>query len=100
MTAYALLAYLEAGKFTEAIPIMKWLIGQRNDKGGFQSTQDTVVGLQALAKFAEKISSTNNNIEIITKYDGVENKMIVNEENLLVLQSHQVCIEKMKFIYY
>ncbi|XP_032815154.2 CD109 antigen-like isoform X1 [Petromyzon marinus] len=50
-TAYALLAHLHQGKVIEGTPIMKWLSQQRNHLGGYSSTQDTVVALQALSEF-------------------------------------------------
>lgn len=91
MTAYAMLAYIEAGFETQAVPIMKWLISQRNENGGFQSTQDTVVGLQALSKLAEKIYVPESNIEILVEnFEKLEAKMNVNKENALVLQKHQL----------
>jgi CD109 antigen len=39
MTAYGLLTYLQRGLVQDALPIMKWLIAQRNEQGGFASTQ-------------------------------------------------------------
>lgn len=39
MTAYGLLIYLQRGLVQDALPIMKWLISQRNEQGGFASTQ-------------------------------------------------------------
>ena len=39
MTAYALLTYLQRGLVTEALPIMRWMVTQRNSNGGFASTQ-------------------------------------------------------------
>lgn len=39
MTSYALLSYVEQKKITEALPIVKWLLTQRNPTGGFVSTQ-------------------------------------------------------------
>ncbi|XP_037812885.1 C3 and PZP-like alpha-2-macroglobulin domain-containing protein 8 [Lucilia sericata] len=49
ITSYILLALLYTpGQY---LPIAKWLLEQRNVRGGFKSTQDTVVGLQALIKF-------------------------------------------------
>ncbi|XP_049282260.1 CD109 antigen isoform X8 [Anopheles funestus] len=91
MTAYGMLALLEAGLDTDALPIMKWLIGQRNDKGGFQSTQDTVVGLQALAKLAAKITSSNNDVTITAKInENQEKRMTVNEENGMILQKFEL----------
>lgn len=94
-TAYALLAHLEAKQFDESIPIVKWLLGQRNNKGGFQSTQDTVVGIQALAKFAEKISSKDRSVNVTVKYTDKDEHIInVNENNAVVLQSYDVIEDK------
>uniref|UniRef100_A0A1Q3FP24 CD109 antigen n=1 Tax=Culex tarsalis TaxID=7177 RepID=A0A1Q3FP24_CULTA len=91
MSSYALLSFLEAGLDTDALPIMKWLISQRNDKGGFQSTQDTVVGLQALAKLAAKISSKNNDVTIVVSYSENQQREIkVNSENNLILQKFEL----------
>ena len=39
MTAYCLLTYLQRGLVTEALPIMRWMVAQRNSNGGFASTQ-------------------------------------------------------------
>ena len=39
MTAYALLTYTHRRDFSEAVPIAKWLVSQRNSRGGFTSTQ-------------------------------------------------------------
>ncbi|GFS07411.1 alpha-2-macroglobulin-like protein [Elysia marginata] len=55
MTSYALMSYL---KFYSRRPVQMgskiavWLTRQRNAFGGFSSTQDTVVGLDALSQFA------------------------------------------------
>lgn len=91
MSSYAMLSFLEAGLDTDALPIMKWLISQRNDKGGFQSTQDTVVGLQALAKLAAKISSKDNDVTIVVSYNENQQREIkVNSENNLILQKFEL----------
>lgn len=39
MTSYALMTYLERGLVKDCLPILKWLVSQRNSKGGFESTQ-------------------------------------------------------------
>lgn len=39
MTSYALLTYLQRGLVNDALPIMHWLVAQRNANGGFVSTQ-------------------------------------------------------------
>ncbi|NXP42288.1 A2ML1 protein, partial [Leiothrix lutea] len=63
LTAYVLLAFLSkrrvhAGDMTTAAGIAAWLTRQQNAYGGFASTQDTVVALQALAKYAARTFST------------------------------------------
>ncbi|XP_053692791.1 thioester-containing protein 1 allele R1-like isoform X3 [Sabethes cyaneus] len=91
MSAYGMLAFLEAGLDSDALPIMKWLIAQRNEKGGFQSTQDTVVGLQALAKLAAKISSANNDVTIVATFnENQQREMQVNAGNGMILQKFEL----------
>jgi hypothetical protein len=51
-TAYAMLALIEHGDSLSAGRAGQWLVAQRNAFGGFASTQDTVVGLQALTAYA------------------------------------------------
>ncbi|XP_052786996.1 CD109 antigen-like [Mya arenaria] len=53
-TSYALLTYSELGKLNEGRKVVNWLVSQRNPSGGFASTQDTVVSLQALSEFAAR----------------------------------------------
>lgn len=93
ITSYGLLAILESSRFADGFPYFKWLLNQRNNKGGFISTQDTVMGLQALAKFAERISIRDNNIQIMVKADNLHNDTThfnVNPENALIYQSHEL----------
>ncbi|XP_011051552.1 PREDICTED: CD109 antigen-like isoform X2 [Acromyrmex echinatior] len=89
MTSYALLSYLKRNLVTDAIPVMKWLVRQRNTEGGFASTQDTVIGLQALAKLAEKLSKDTSSVEITYKYgegEGQEGYMNIRGDNSIILQ--------------
>ncbi|NXT54954.1 OVOS protein, partial [Pluvianellus socialis] len=68
MTSYALLAFLNKDKLTPEDSsyisrIVHWLVKQQNPYGGFSSSQDTVVALQALAQygyltFSKKIHNT------------------------------------------
>jgi CD109 antigen len=91
MSAYAMQAFVEAGNETEAVQIMKWLIAQRNENGGFQSTQDTVVGLQALSKLASRIYVQNSTIDIKLDYnEGLTTQLNVNPSNSLILQKHEL----------
>lgn len=91
ITSYGLLALLEAGLYEDAVPIVKWLVNQRNELGGFQSTQDTFIGLQALSKFAERVLSNSNDVQILIKYnEGTESRISINRGNSLIQQSYVV----------
>ncbi|TSK49678.1 Complement C4-B [Bagarius yarrelli] len=58
-TAYGLLQAVTMEDKRKALNIATWLTEQRKYGGGFQSTQDTVVALEALSKF----SIQNNDLE-------------------------------------
>ncbi|XP_026834428.1 CD109 antigen isoform X2 [Drosophila erecta] len=89
ITSYVLLALLEKDPAEKALPIIKWLISQRNSNGGFSSTQDTVIGLQALTKFAYKTGSGSGTMDIeFSSAAEANNTIKVNPENSLVLQTH------------
>lgn len=93
MTAYAMLTYLERNLIEDAFPIMKWLVSQRNDEGGFASTQDTVIGIFALAKLAEKITSPNFNVQAVFHYKAgsqAQTTINVNTQKAMILQKHEV----------
>lgn len=53
MTSLALMSTVRRGELERALPIVKWLTSQQNSNGGFASTQDTVLAIEALAAFAE-----------------------------------------------
>ncbi|TMW39690.1 hypothetical protein DOY81_015230, partial [Sarcophaga bullata] len=76
ITAYIFIALLDdtPGDYTD---IAKWLIGQRNELGGFHTTHDTVVGLQALIKYYQSYQTFNGS-QIILHY-AARNK----EENII-----------------
>jgi CD109 antigen len=87
ITSYALLAHLTAGDEIASIPILKWLIGQRNGKGGGQSTQDTVLSLEAIACFAKKIFSGDQSLNLLATSEGNNlAELHINKENAMVLQ--------------
>lgn len=90
MTAYALLTYLQRGLVTEALPVMRWMVAQRNSNGGFASTQDTVIGLYALAKLSEKITVPNTNINVKIKHDTGAETFSLTRDNAMVLQKFKL----------
>ncbi|XP_013393359.1 C3 and PZP-like alpha-2-macroglobulin domain-containing protein 8, partial [Lingula anatina] len=92
MTSYVLLTYLAKRDLITGVPMMKWLTSQRNGHGGFRSTQDTVMGLTALAEFAALSGNTNKNLQItVTTDQDVESSFTpITDQNDLVLQKIQL----------
>ncbi|XP_023225702.1 CD109 antigen-like isoform X2 [Centruroides sculpturatus] len=87
MTAYALLVYSRKGEFNKAIPVLKWLVSSQNEIGGFTSTQDSIVALQALAEVGSIMSSTATSINAKFNYGDERSKNIrINEQNIMNLQ--------------
>ncbi|NXC63471.1 A2ML1 protein, partial [Aleadryas rufinucha] len=92
LTAYILLALLSKLNVTEsdltmASGIVAWLTRQQNAYGGFASTQDTVVALQALAKYAALTYSTQGDAEVrVRSHGGFGKKFQVSYQNRLLVQ--------------
>ncbi|XP_050045323.2 pregnancy zone protein-like isoform X7 [Dermacentor andersoni] len=91
--AYAVLAYLKLNpqeNLNKAQPIVRWMATKRNSRGGFPSTQDTVLGLQALSAFATFVSK--DPVDITVKVDGndVSESYDLKEDTKLVVQEKKV----------
>ncbi|NXI63120.1 A2ML1 protein, partial [Anseranas semipalmata] len=92
LTAYVLLALLSKpnvtrADLTTASGIVVWLTRQQNAYGGFASTQDTVVALQALAKYAALTYSTKGVAEVrVRSQRGFGRKFQVSYQNRLLVQ--------------
>ncbi|NXC99537.1 A2ML1 protein, partial [Certhia familiaris] len=92
LTAYILLALLSKPNVTEsdltmASGIVAWLTRQQNAYGGFASTQDTIVALQALAKYAALTHSTQGDAEVrVRSHGGFGKKFQVSYQNRLLVQ--------------
>uniref|UniRef100_A0A8C3XEY3 A2ML1 protein n=1 Tax=Cyanoderma ruficeps TaxID=181631 RepID=A0A8C3XEY3_9PASS len=92
MTAYVLLAYLSQPSVSSAdlgtaAQIVRWLCKQQNPYGGFASTQDTVVALQALAKYATLTHGSNGDFTVtVTSPSGTVQDFVLDSSNRLVLQ--------------
>ncbi|XP_066921586.1 alpha-2-macroglobulin-like isoform X2 [Clytia hemisphaerica] len=94
MTSYALMALISGeqpyGNRREHLDIVKWLVKQRNSYGGFASTQDTCVGLQALAQYSASTFNGNFDMSIKTQSNkqsgGTDLDVSITKTNRLVLQ--------------
>ncbi|NWZ62499.1 OVOS protein, partial [Acrocephalus arundinaceus] len=92
MTSYVLLALLNRTNLTpEDLPyisrIVYWLIKQQNPYGGFSSSQDTVVALQALAQYGYlTFSKTSLNTVEVHSMEAPSKIFQVNDKNRFLLQ--------------
>ena len=70
----------------------KWLISQQNSNGGFKSTQDTIIALQALSEYARIRESvkTQTNIEVYYFSDLESFRFRVTDENKFKLQTQML----------
>jgi CD109 antigen len=91
-TGYATLALIEHNDKFNASRAAKWLVSQRNAYGGFGSTQDTVVGLQALIQYATD-ARADVDLTVTIEADGQETELRITQENYDVLQIVEVPID-------
>ena len=71
-TAYACLSLVESGDLANAYLAARWLVLRRNDLGGFRSTQDTVVVLEALAAYAQATFDDDSSLTVAVDPAGSE----------------------------
>ncbi|KAK6045582.1 a-macroglobulin complement component [Cooperia oncophora] len=91
-TGYVLLNYMLDADTEKGLPLVRWLTGQRNAYGGFSSTQDTVIALQALGSYAEHAYSADSNVTV-TVTNGADSQTFgVTPSNAIVLQSYELPI--------
>ena len=88
-TAYATLALLEHGDRSNASSSARWLVTRRNPSGGFGSTQDTVVGLQALTEFSVA-SVADVDMTVVLSAGSWQREVSITGENADVLQMFEV----------
>uniref|UniRef100_A0A4W4F6G1 CD109 molecule n=1 Tax=Electrophorus electricus TaxID=8005 RepID=A0A4W4F6G1_ELEEL len=93
MAAYVLLTLYRQGIPEQGYALMKWLLQQRNYMGGFGSTQDTVIALQALSAYATLSSSEQINLAIrVTSATATVASFTVDRNNYLQYQSQEVAV--------
>ncbi|XP_041482021.1 alpha-2-macroglobulin-like isoform X2 [Lytechinus variegatus] len=103
ITSYILLAYMHRNMpvsdvLIQTMPMVKWLNTQRNGNGGFSSTQDTVLGLQALSEFAELAYDPEVPLDVTIDVSATraspnnpqELSFTVDHHNSLVLQREEL----------
>ncbi|CAC5397371.1 CD109 [Mytilus coruscus] len=87
ITSYVLLIYNLKNDTANGMKVVKWLNKQRNPFGGFISTQETVITLQAITGLAEKVYTRRFSASlIVTGDEGSVHRFNVGNSNSLVLQ--------------
>ncbi|XP_026517557.1 alpha-2-macroglobulin-like, partial [Terrapene carolina triunguis] len=90
MTSYVLLTYLtnqlapSQDDLSLAAQIAKWISKQQNPNGGFSSTQDTVVALQALSRYG--VSTYAKSGGALQSTGNFQSQFQVDPTNRLLLQ--------------
>ncbi|XP_056388274.1 ovostatin-like [Hyla sarda] len=97
MTAYILMSIAKGPNVTQEemtfmAQISVWLIRQQNSWGGFRSTQDTVVALQALSTFGKLIFDPNAQHIIRLSTQNKQTQITVNKNNRLLVQRQPLSV--------
>ncbi|XP_026195446.1 alpha-2-macroglobulin-like [Anabas testudineus] len=90
ISSYVLLAKLSTSPTNEDLiyssRIVRWLTTQQNYYGGFSSTQDTVVALQALALYSTLVFSPEGSSTVTVQSPSGQLTFDVNQDNKLLYQ--------------
>nr|XP_019964133.1 PREDICTED: CD109 antigen-like [Paralichthys olivaceus] len=91
MVAYLLLTLHKLGRTAEGVGLLKWLSRQRSHRGGFGSTQDTIVALQALSTLAVFGNSHHFDLAVrVTMESSTVASFNIHQSNYMLLQSQQL----------
>nr|XP_031545441.1 complement C3 isoform X2 [Vicugna pacos] len=89
-TAYALMQKLRLGRRNETHAIAKWLLEKRELGGGFQSTQTTVVAIEALTRFRKAVpfdGVQDLSVQIRAPKRALNVEWLIDENNAYQLRS-------------
>ncbi|XP_059152580.1 CD109 antigen-like isoform X3 [Physella acuta] len=86
ITSYAILTFSTLNRINESLPAIQWLTAQRNSLGGFASTQDTTVALNAISVFATKTLRPDTSLTVTFSDIQTFANFSVTASNALSLQ--------------
>jgi len=84
MTSYVMMTYVARDDVSSALPIMRWLTSKRNDLGGFYSTQDTVIAIQAMSLLAQLLVDDDKDLSIDISFTNFTKNLQITKENSIV----------------
>ncbi|GAB6027825.1 C3 and PZP-like, alpha-2-macroglobulin domain containing 8, variant 2 [Chamberlinius hualienensis] len=98
ITSYVLLALatIHSDNVELSQRITAWLINQRQSNGGFSSTQDTVIGLQALEKYASRMAQKSKDLSVKIKRGNIEavvNVFTRQTTNSIPIKGNEISVE-------
>ncbi|XP_053374571.1 CD109 antigen-like isoform X1 [Mercenaria mercenaria] len=85
VASYALLYLIDSRQLQTGFPILQWLVSQRNSRGGFRSTQDTVLGLQAMSEYGS-IFKDNLDLTIDVESGSFHKQIHIGQNEAMVLK--------------
>ncbi|XP_064608554.1 CD109 antigen-like [Liolophura sinensis] len=85
-TSYVCLVYALKKDISKSSQCLAWLVSQQNDYGGFVSTQDTVVAIQALSAMGPFFYTKTQDGSVTVEAAGTSASLTVNDANRLELQ--------------
>ncbi|XP_062295771.1 CD109 antigen-like [Scomber scombrus] len=96
IASYVVLALFRRGNLVEGISLIKWLSKQRNHLGGYGTTQDTVIALQALAYYAafSGASAIDLRLNISAPASSFVSGFQINSTNYRMYQSREINADK------
>ncbi|KAG1650780.1 Alpha-2-macroglobulin-like protein 1 [Nymphon striatum] len=74
----------------KALNIVRWVARQRNANGGFVSTQDTVIALQAFAEYAIYQSKATQNLKVTAEGGEFTHNYNITKTNRLLMQTDKI----------
>jgi len=97
LTAYMVLNMVRQDKLSESLMAIKWLSTHRNSRGGFVSTQDTMVALQAIAEYSKRLQEDEVDLDINVTSESGETKLQtpfeINQDNQLLFNQEKLLVE-------
>ncbi|KAM4042806.1 CD109 antigen isoform 2-T2 [Anomaloglossus baeobatrachus] len=93
VASYVLMSHVIQNRVSEGVAVMKWLSQQRNYRGGYSSTQDTIVALQAISSFASKYSISKPALSISVGWSEMDSEIFhINSWNSMMLIGRKIDI--------
>ena len=70
------------------MPVVTWLLSQQNENGGFASTSDTFVAVDALERFSRKLRIPNRGTDISVQYSYLKTvrRLVVSSDKPTLVQ--------------